>query len=128
MVLMDIGPVVEEVYGSSKFLFLYVATGVVGFLFSARFGGHPSWEPAPDSWFDWTLDRHDYETRRRAYAGSRSRLHSWVVSIFVFDFVMRGVDNWAHGGGLALGSSWEKLVADREPMNARASVATFSAY
>ena len=33
----------------------------------------------------------------------RSRLISWVVSIFVFGFLMRGVDNWAHGGGLAAG-------------------------
>src|SRR6202040_3869197 len=40
MVLMDIGPVVEELYGSARFLFLYTATGVVGFLFSAFFGGH----------------------------------------------------------------------------------------
>ena len=35
MVLMDIGPVVEELYGSARFLFLYTATGIVGFLFSA---------------------------------------------------------------------------------------------
>src|SRR5262249_12345214 len=42
MVLMDIGPVVEEVYGSARYLFLYLATGAVGFLCSATFGGHPS--------------------------------------------------------------------------------------
>ncbi|HEX4642551.1 MAG TPA: rhomboid family intramembrane serine protease, partial [Candidatus Acidoferrales bacterium] len=29
-VLMDIGPMVEELYGSAKYLFLYVATGVAG--------------------------------------------------------------------------------------------------
>ena len=48
----------------------------------------------------------------------RSRLISWVVSIFVFGFLMRGVDNWAHAGGLAAGFVLGKLFADREPMNA----------
>ena len=35
MVLMDIGPVVEEVYGSARFLFLYTAVGIGGYLLSA---------------------------------------------------------------------------------------------
>jgi len=48
----------------------------------------------------------------------RSRLVSWVVTIFVIGFVMSGVDNWAHFGGLAAGFGLGKLFADREPMNA----------
>jgi rhomboid protease GluP len=47
----------------------------------------------------------------------RSRLISWVVSIFVFGLLMSGVDNWAHGGGLAAGFLLGRLFADREPMN-----------
>src|ERR1017187_6801344 len=34
-VLMDIGPMVEETYGSARYLFLYVATGVGGYLASS---------------------------------------------------------------------------------------------
>src|SRR5260370_35675442 len=34
-VLMDIGPQVEQVYGSGRYLFLYILTGAVGFAFSA---------------------------------------------------------------------------------------------
>jgi rhomboid protease GluP len=45
----------------------------------------------------------------------RSRLVSWVVSIFVFGFLMSGVDNWAHGGGLAAGFLLGRVFADREP-------------
>jgi rhomboid protease GluP len=45
-------------------------------------------------------------------------LVSWVVSIFVFGFLMSGVDNWAHGGGLAGGFLLGRVFADREPMSA----------
>ena len=43
MVLLDIGPVVEEVYGSARYLFLYTFTGIVGFILSAftPFRPHP---------------------------------------------------------------------------------------
>ncbi len=37
-VLMDIGPMVEEMYGSARYLFLYVITGVVGYLLELRGG------------------------------------------------------------------------------------------
>jgi hypothetical protein len=37
-VLMDIGPMVEELYGSARYLFLYVATGVCGYLLSSSVG------------------------------------------------------------------------------------------
>jgi rhomboid protease GluP len=118
MVLMDIGPVVEEVYGSARFLFLYIATGVTGFLLSA-FSGHNSvGASAPILGLIGLMIA---ITTRRSGAHMqqlRSRLISWVVSIFVFGFLMRGVDNWAHFGGLAAGFGLGKIFADREPVNA----------
>ena len=38
LVLLDISPVVEELYGSARFLFLYVACGIGGSLCSTFFG------------------------------------------------------------------------------------------
>ena len=38
MVLLDIGPIVEEVYGSARYLFLYMVMGVAGFVLSAYAG------------------------------------------------------------------------------------------
>jgi len=37
-VLMDFGPEVEEVYGSARFFFIYVLTGIGGYLLSSLFG------------------------------------------------------------------------------------------
>ena len=49
----------------------------------------------------------------------RSRLISWVVTIFVMGLLFTGMrtDNWAHVGGLAAGFLLGKVFADRQPLN-----------
>ena len=42
MVLLDLGPIVEELYGSARYLFLYVVTGAVEFRGQHRWPGHAS--------------------------------------------------------------------------------------
>lgn len=120
MVLMDVGPVVEEVYGSARYLFLYVVAGAAGFVFSATFGRHPALgASAPilgliGLMIAITTKRSGGQMRQL-----RSRLISWVVTIFVIGFLpFLNVDNWAHAGGLAGGFVLGKLFADREPINA----------
>jgi rhomboid protease GluP len=116
MVLMDIGPVVEEVYGSARYLFLYIATGMVGFLFSA-YSGHASLGASASILGLVGLMLAITTKRSGAQAQQmRSRLISWIVSIFVFGFLVPGVDNWAHGGGLLAGFLLGRLFADHEPI------------
>jgi rhomboid protease GluP len=123
MVLMDIGPVVEEVYGSARYLFLYTATGIGGYLLSAftpiwpNYGGSVGASGAILGLIGVMIA---ITTRRggSAMQALRSRLVSWVVSIFVFGFLFHGIDNWAHFGGLASGFLLGKVFADREPANA----------
>jgi rhomboid protease GluP len=118
MVLMDIGPVVEEVYGSARYLFLYTIAGATGFLLSAV-SGHNS-VGASGAILGMIGVMIAITTKRGGVTmqALRSRLISWVVSIFVFGFLLRGVDNWAHFGGLAAGFGLGKLFADREPTSA----------
>ncbi len=47
----------------------------------------------------------------------RAQLMRWVLYIFVIGFIIRGIDNAAHFGGLAAGFLLGKVMADREPMN-----------
>jgi rhomboid protease GluP len=119
MILMDIGPVVEELYGSARYFFLYTATGAAGFFFSAYFGHRFSLgASAPILGLIGLMIA--VTTRRDGMHMQqlRSRLISWVISIFVFGFIMRGIDNWAHGGGLAAGFLLGRIVADHAPQNA----------
>src|SRR5258708_37526530 len=40
MALMQFGPALEELYGSARYLFFYVVTGMFGFLVSAALGNY----------------------------------------------------------------------------------------
>jgi rhomboid protease GluP len=120
MVLLDIGPVVEEVYGSAQFLFLYLTAGIAGNLLSA-WQGHSLSIGASCAILGLIGLMIAITTRRSGAAmqALRSRLISWVVTIFVMGFLPGlNVDNWAHFGGLAAGFGLGKVIADREPSNA----------
>ena len=100
-VLMDIGPAVEETYGSARYLFLYVFTGVAGFALSS-FGAHFS-VGASGSLMGLIGAMLAMTTRRGgAYMQTmRSQLIRWVIYILLFGFIVSGIDNYAHVGGLA---------------------------
>jgi len=117
MVLLDIGPVVEELYGSARYLFIYVLTGVLGFAMSMFF--HPALGASGALMgligvlIAVTTKRTSMEAR-----ALRSRLISWAVSVFVFGFFVHA-DNVAHLGGLATGFILGKIMTDRVPTESR---------
>ncbi|HYA62261.1 MAG TPA: rhomboid family intramembrane serine protease [Candidatus Sulfotelmatobacter sp.] len=120
MVLLDIAPVVEELYGSARFLFLYVACAIGGSACSTFFGRGPS--VGASGAILGLIGLLIAVTTRRSGAhiqAMRSRLISWVVMIFAFGFLVRGIDNWGHFGGLATGFVLGKLFADRPPAAGR---------
>ncbi|HTP68191.1 MAG TPA: rhomboid family intramembrane serine protease [Dongiaceae bacterium] len=116
MVLLDIGPVVEELYGSSRYLFIYVLTGAAGFALSMWF--HPAVGASGALMgligilIAVSGKRGSIEAR-----ALRSRLISWAVSVFLLGFFI-GADNVAHFGGLATGFVLGKVMTDRQPVNA----------
>ncbi len=117
MVLMDLGPQLEEVYGSPRFLFFYTTTGMFSFVVSALLGHFAV--GASGALMGLAGLMIAITTRRGgAYMKMlRGRLLAWVASIFVIGFLLPGVDNAAHFGGLAAGFGLGKIFADREPMN-----------
>lgn len=118
MVLLDLGPVVEEIYGSARYLFLYIMMGAVSFVFSAL-AGHFSLG-ASGAILGLVGLLLAVTTRRGGMQMKemRSRLISWVVTIFAIGFLFRGLqtDNWAHFGGLAAGFLLGKIFDDRQPL------------
>lgn len=115
-VLMDIGPVVEEMYGSARYFFLYIVTGVVGYVVSSTLGGHPS-VGASGALLGLIGVLLAATTGRKHPAAQvlRSSLIRWVIYIFVLGIIMSGTDNYAHAGGLASGYLLGRAFADRTP-------------
>jgi rhomboid protease GluP len=115
MTLMNIGPMVEELYGSARYLFIFVVTGAVGFLTSSLVGNVSVGASGSLLGLVGVLIA---VTGSRQSAGARmlrGQLISWVVSIAVLGFFMPVVDNWAHGGGFLAGYLLGRLIPDRQP-------------
>ncbi len=124
-VLMDLGPQLEEVYGSARYLFLYVATGILGFVASTAwslylYGGGGISIGASGALMGMIGLMLAIAMRRggAAMRALRSQLVRWVVYILLLGFVIPGTDNAAHLGGLAAGFLLGKIFADREPLTA----------
>src|SRR6266851_10336113 len=119
MNLMQFGPALEELYGSARYLFLYVVTGALGFLASAM-TGHFS-IGASGALLGLIGAMLAVTTKR---GGSfmrelRSRLITSVAILFMIGFWGGlGIDNSAHIGGFAVGFVLGKIFEDRQPMNA----------
>lgn len=117
MSLVELGPTLEEVYGSPRFLFLYVVTGACGFLASAASGHLSVGASAP---LLGLLGAILAITTKRGGAymrALRSRLITSVVTLFALGFLLRIIDNWAHAGGLLAGYLLGKWFVDRQPLN-----------
>ena len=119
MSLMQLGPALEELYGSGRYFFLYVLTGAFGFLISAAFG-HVSLG-ASGALLGLVGAMLAVTTKRGGafMRDLRARLISSVVILFMLGFSGLGLDNTAHFAGLASGFAIGKLFADRQPMNAQ---------
>ncbi len=121
---LDLGPPLEELYGSARYLFLYVATGIIGYVFSTAVDialRRPGASVGASGAIMGLLGLYLAVSGRRggAYFQSiRRQMLQWVVIIFAFGFLMGGIDNAAHLGGLASGYLFGRIFADREPADA----------
>jgi rhomboid protease GluP len=118
--LIQLGPALEELYGSGRYVFLYVFCGAFGFLVSAA-TGHFSLGASGAILGIVGAMLAVTSKRGGAYMRElRSRLIGSVVLLFAIGFFpgMR-IDNTAHLGGVAAGFVLGKIFADRQPMNVR---------
>lgn len=114
-VLMDIGPQIEELYGSARYLFIYVVTGVGGYLVSSA-TGHVS--VGGSGALLGLIGILLAVTTSRRTAGMqmlRNQMIRWLIYIAVWGLLFPGIDNYAHAGGLICGFLLGKLMADRPP-------------
>jgi rhomboid protease GluP len=117
-VLMDVGPQLEELYGSARYLFIYFLTGMGAYLVSGYFNSVVA-IGASGALLGLIGVMLAITTRRQGehMRMLRSSLIRWVIYIAVLGFMMGGVDNWAHGGGLVTGFIAGRIMADRAPLS-----------
>jgi membrane associated rhomboid family serine protease len=116
MTLVNIGPMVEETYGSARFFFIYVLTGFVGCVASSTVGNFSVGASGAILGLVGVLLAQTAGSKSASMRQQRSQLISWLISIAVLGFVMRGmIDNYAHAGGFAAGYLLGKRMPDRHP-------------
>jgi len=124
--LVDIGPQVERIYGSARYLFIYVSTGICSFIASTVWnlwmyqgfgiGIGASGALAGLIGVMWGMTTGRGGSYAREIRAQMIRMTGYLV---VMALLPIGIDNAAHFGGLAAGFLLGKLLADREPMNAQ---------
>jgi len=116
-ILLSLGPALEELYGSARYLFLYTVTGIAGYVLSSLNGNFSVGASAALLGLIGAMLAITTKRGGDYIRAQRNRLIFWVVIIFAQGFLVRQlqVDNWAHFGGLAAGFVLGKLFADRQP-------------
>lgn len=101
MWIRQLGPAAAELFGPSRAVVIYVAAGAVGFAVSTMAGSVLTLgASAGIMGLLGALVRYGQRTGS-SHIGSQA--WTWALVLFVFGFVMRGEDNWAHGGGFVGG-------------------------
>lgn len=124
-VLLDLGPPLEDLYGSARYLFIYVATGVLGFVASTgwdlvlrRAGSSIGASGAIMG----LAGLHLAVCTRRGgtyFQAVRASILRWVLIVFAIGLLPgMAVDNAAHLGGLLSGYLFGMMFDDREPATA----------
>ncbi len=103
-VLFDVGAQVEELYGSSRLIVIYFLATVAGFYLSAL--RSPSVSVGASAGLCGLIGAMiALGTRHRTPEGLalRGMYVRWMMYLLVLGFVLPGIDNYAHIGGLAAG-------------------------
>ena len=115
-VLMDVGPLVERTYGSARMLFIYVFSGVCGYLLtsifsSAAVGGSGALLGLVGILLAMTMGHQSAGMR-----ALRASLTRWLIYIAIMS-LLPGVSLLAHAGGFAGGFALGWVLPDRPPQS-----------
>jgi len=104
MALNALGPFVTAEFGRYRFAVIYTVTGIAGFLLSYLAGIH--FTIGASASICGLIGAILYFSRSRGgFFGDAMyrQAMGWVVGLVLFGLLVPGINNWAHGGGLAAG-------------------------
>ena len=127
-VLIDLAPVVEELYGSGRFLFLYMACGIGGYVLSSASpfigilralhlanAGVSIGASGAIVGLIGVLLAITYRRRGAGMQHLRSLMYRWIVYLVLWGLFFPGIDNMAHLGGGITGLILGKIMLDSPP-------------
>lgn len=114
-VLMDIGPQIEELYGSARYLFIYVVTGIGGYVVSSTTGHMSVGGSGALLGLIGVLLAVSMSRKSMGMQMLRNQLIKWLIYLAILGYLFREIDNYAHAGGLITGFIVGKIMADRPP-------------
>jgi rhomboid protease GluP len=111
----QIAPLVIQEFGGYRMVCIYTLSGVGGYVVS-YFAGIPFTLGASAAVCGLIGATLYYGKSRGGYFGQLiyRQVGGWVLGIFIFGFLVPGINNWAHAGGLACGILTGFLMGYRE--------------
>ncbi len=115
MALHQLSPLIAQLYGPYRFFAIYTLSGVAGFWISYLVG-IPLTIGASAALCGLIGAAIYYGKSRGGLFGQviYKQIGGWALSILIFGFVVPGINNWAHIGGMAAGAFFGLLLGYTE--------------
>ncbi|KJR99167.1 MAG: protease [Desulfobulbaceae bacterium BRH_c16a] len=115
LALRQLAPLVIQEYGLNRMVVLYTVSSIGGFFISSL-AGVPFTLGASAAVCGLIGALLYYGKSRGGVYGQNlfSQIGGWALGIAVFGFVVPGINNWAHGGGMLTGALLGYLLGYRE--------------
>jgi rhomboid protease GluP len=121
MWIRQLVPSTSELYGPSRMVIIYTIAGITGFIASTLVGayipflGGAGFTVGASAPIFGLLGALVHYGRRTGSSMVGNQAKSWALTVFIFGFLMPGVDNWAHLGGFAGGYAASKFLDPVRP-------------
>ena len=113
--LYQIGPLVLREYGANRLIGLYTLGGIFGFLVSYFAGVRLTLGASAAVCSLIGASLYYGKSRGGTYGQAiYKQISGWVLMLFIFGFMVPGINNWGHGGGIIAGIGLGFLLGYRE--------------
>jgi rhomboid protease GluP len=109
MWIRQLAPDTSEMYGASRMVIIYTIAGITGFAASTLSGayipvlGGAGFTVGASAPIFGLLGALVLYSRRTGSSIVGQQAKTWAITLFIFGFIFRGTDNWAHLGGFVGG-------------------------
>ena len=113
--LWQLAPVVIREYGAGRMIIIYTLGGMLGFLLSFLVGVRLTIGASAAVCALMGAILYYGKSRGGAYGTALyKQVGGWILFLFIFGFIVPGINNWGHGGGIAAGIFLAFLMGYRE--------------